>query len=784
MAYEALYRRYRPSRFQDAFFGQDHVVAALRNAIEGDRVGHAYLFSGPRGTGKTTSARILAKALNCTSLQGGEPCNECESCQAFIAGGSYDLHELDAASNNGVEAMRDLIGKVALGSPGRTKVYILDEVHMLSSGAENALLKTLEEPPPHVVFVLCTTEPNKVVPTIRSRTQHLEFSLLSASQVGELIDYVTADAGIEITGEDRQYIVRAGGGSARDTLSALDQVVAAGGAPQGGEQLEALFQSLIDRDAAQALTAIDGALQAGRDAASIGTALLHELRTVFLATMRADLGHLPEAEQDKAMKRAASMPPARVTRAIEVIGTSIIEMRQAPDPRVDLEVAIMRLTRADLDTDPAAMIERLEAIESQLTGGAPISASPAPSAPAPAVAESASDSAPASASVGQASDPAAAAVVAAPSPNPAPADPGPSPHGAAQPASPPVQPAPDQQPSPGGRPRGADIARAELVKQGIPTAPSRGAPAEPAPAPAPAAAEASTGKTLADVRRERQAANAAGAQAEDPTVEAAAAARRERQAAAQSAGQAAAPARAASEPAPDAAPVEQVGSGHQAAPAPVVAPAEVASDPAPVVAQVDQDPPAEPMHAGAPAPAVTEPTPAEQSRAEQSQAEPAPAVAAADADGARLPSLMELTAAWQTVLESMSGRVKARFSAGHFMETTADSVMFALPNPVHRDRCEEVREEVDNALAVQFGRPIPLTLEVDLVEDEPDFFAAPPSGGAGVAEAVDSLPDEEAVDVHDLVDATDDVPSAEDRVMATFENSTLLEDPQHNLPNQ
>ena len=389
MAYEALYRRYRPSRFQDAFFGQDHVVAALRNAIEGDRVGHAYLFSGPRGTGKTTSARILAKALNCTDLQGGEPCNECDSCLAFQAGGSYDLHELDAASNNGVDAMRDLIGKVALGSPGRTKVYILDEVHMLSSGAENALLKTLEEPPPHVVFVLCTTEPNKVVPTIRSRTQHLEFSLLSASQVGDLIDHVVGDAGIEITPEDRQYVIRAGGGSARDTLSALDQVVAAGGAPQGGEHLEALFQSLIDRDAAQALTAIDGALQAGRDAASIGTSLLHELRTVFLAAMRADLGHLPQAERDRAVARAASMPPARITRAIEVIGTSIIEMRQAPDPRVDLEVAIMRLTRADLDTNPAALVERLEAIESQLTGGAPIVApAPAPAIPAsPAIAQ-------------------------------------------------------------------------------------------------------------------------------------------------------------------------------------------------------------------------------------------------------------------------------------------------------------------------------------------------------------------------------------------------------------
>ncbi|MDB4103178.1 DNA polymerase III subunit gamma/tau, partial [Acidimicrobiales bacterium] len=481
MAYEALYRRYRPSRFQDAFFGQDHVVAALRNAIEGDRVGHAYLFSGPRGTGKTTSARILAKALNCTDLQGGEPCNECDSCLAFQAGGSYDLHELDAASNNGVDAMRDLIGKVALGSPGRTKVYILDEVHMLSSGAENALLKTLEEPPPHVVFVLCTTEPNKVVPTIRSRTQHLEFSLLSASQVGDLIDHVVGDAGIEITPEDRQYVIRAGGGSARDTLSALDQVVAAGGAPQGGEHLEALFQSLIDRDAAQALTAIDGALQAGRDAASIGTSLLHELRTVFLAAMRADLGHLPQAERDRAVARAASMPPARITRAIEVIGTSIIEMRQAPDPRVDLEVAIMRLTRADLDTNPAALVERLEAIESQLTGGAPIVApAPAPAIPAsPAIAQPTPARAP---------DPAPVAV--------APSQPQtPQPVPAPQPQTPQPVPAPQAQPS-GGH-RGADMVRAELVKQGIASAPpvttAEAAPEPSAPAPAPA----STGKTLA-----------------------------------------------------------------------------------------------------------------------------------------------------------------------------------------------------------------------------------------------------------------------------------------------
>ncbi len=746
MAYEALYRRYRPSRFQDAFFGQDHVVAALRNAIEGDRVGHAYLFSGPRGTGKTTSARILAKALNCTDLQGGEPCNECDSCLAFQAGGSYDLHELDAASNNGVDAMRDLIGKVALGSPGRTKVYILDEVHMLSSGAENALLKTLEEPPPHVVFVLCTTEPNKVVPTIRSRTQHLEFSLLSASQVGDLIDHVVGDAGIEITPEDRQYVIRAGGGSARDTLSALDQVVAAGGAPQGGEHLEALFQSLIDRDAAQALTAIDGALQAGRDAASIGTSLLHELRTVFLAAMRADLGHLPQAERDRAVARAASMPPARITRAIEVIGTSIIEMRQAPDPRVDLEVAIMRLTRADLDTNPAALVERLEAIESQLTGGAPIVApAPAPAIPAsPAIAQPTPARAP---------DPAPVAV--------APSQPQtPQPVPAPQPQTP--QPVPAPQAPPSGGHRGADMVRAELVKQGIASAPpvttAEAAPEPSAPAPAPA----STGKTLADVRRERQAAaHATGATQEDPAVAQATAERRERQAAAKSAGQAAAPAQPS--PTQHEYPVEQA----------TTAPAT--SSPAATTARAGEAA-VEPVIA-VPVEPVAAPPP------EVPHAQPA--VASPGTHGGPLPTLAELNGLWQALLESMSGKVRSRFSAGHFMETSPDSLIFGLPNPVHRDRCEEIRAEVDQALAARFGRPMPLSLVVDMIEEEPDFFAAAPSGGAGVIEDLQDTAHEEAtVDVHDLVDATDDVASAEDRVMATFENSTLLEDPQNNFPNQ
>ena len=197
MAYQSLYRRYRPHRFSDVR-GQEHVIRALRNAVRDDRVGHAYLFSGPRGTGKTSTARILAKALNCENLQDGEPCGVCESCLAIDAGTSYDVQELDAASNNGVNDVRELIGRVSLGSPGRTKVYILDEVHMLTAQASAALLKTLEEPPPHVVFVLATTDPQKVLPTIRSRTQHYEFRLLGAEDLAEHVRWVIHDAGLDL----------------------------------------------------------------------------------------------------------------------------------------------------------------------------------------------------------------------------------------------------------------------------------------------------------------------------------------------------------------------------------------------------------------------------------------------------------------------------------------------------------------------------------------------------------------------------------------------------------
>src|SRR5437868_7601851 len=248
MAFQSLYRRYRPQRFSE-LRGQDHVSRTLRNAVRENRVAHAYLFSGPRGTGKTSSARILAKALNCAAPTDGEPCGVCQSCVEVAAGTSLDVHELDAASNNGVEAMRDLVARAALGTPGRWKVYIVDEVHMLSAAASNALLKTLEEPPGHVVFVLATTDPQKVLPTIRSRTQHFEFRLLPADVLGEHLRWVATDAGIDVASDAIDLVARRGNGSVRDALSALDQVAAAGGVEDQGVPVDEVVEGLCERDA-------------------------------------------------------------------------------------------------------------------------------------------------------------------------------------------------------------------------------------------------------------------------------------------------------------------------------------------------------------------------------------------------------------------------------------------------------------------------------------------------------------------------------------------------------
>ncbi|NNE74082.1 MAG: DNA polymerase III subunit gamma/tau, partial [Acidimicrobiales bacterium] len=390
MEYQALYRRYRPATFAQVR-GQEHVVKALQNAVREGRVGHAYLLSGPRGTGKTTLARLLAKVLNCPNAADGEPCDNCESCASIDAGTSFDLHELDAASNNKVEDIRDLISKVNLGTPGRQKVYLLDEVHMLTSGAENALLKTLEEPPGHVVFVMATTEPHKVVPTIRSRTQHLELTLLPAATIAEHVRWVAADAGLELTDDMLEYVVERGGGSARDTLSALDQVISAGGITDRDTSTTELLEALARSDAGQALAGIAGATERGIDPRTVGESLIAALRDVFLLSMGSSLGYASASQKERAAAFVERLSPPQITRALDIVGTALVDMRRAPDPRIDLEVALVKITRVEADTSVDALAQRIAALERTIAAGGPVPAS----APAASAAQSPPASSPA-----------------------------------------------------------------------------------------------------------------------------------------------------------------------------------------------------------------------------------------------------------------------------------------------------------------------------------------------------------------------------------------------------
>jgi DNA polymerase-3 subunit gamma/tau len=363
--YQSLYRRFRPSTFGEVR-GQDHVVLALRNAVRDQRVAHAYLFSGPRGTGKTSTARILAKALNCTDLTDGEPCGVCSSCVEIAKGTSLDVHELDAASNNGVEAMRDLVSRAALGTPGRQKVYIVDEVHMLSTPASNALLKTLEEPPAHVVFVLATTDPQKVLPTIRSRTQHFEFRLLGPETLGDLLGQVRRDAHLEVPDEALDLAVRRGRGSARDALSVLDQVVASESVDDDLPELDEVVEALAERDIGRALVAVAHLAAAGFSPQQLAGDLVDHLRQGFLALVAPDLVSVSGTEHDALASQADRVGLAALVRAMEVLGRAQVSMREAPDPRVDLEVALVRLAHPEADDSSEALLARIERLEASV----------------------------------------------------------------------------------------------------------------------------------------------------------------------------------------------------------------------------------------------------------------------------------------------------------------------------------------------------------------------------------------------------------------------------------
>ncbi len=346
MSFLALYRKYRPQKFAEVV-GQEHIVKALQNAVSNERVGHAYLFSGPRGTGKTSMARILAKALNCERPENGEPCGECNACEELVRGASYDLQELDAASNNGVDAMRDLISMVALAPLRKYRVYVIDEVHMLSSGAENALLKTLEEPPPYVIFIMCTTEPHKVVETVRSRAQHLEFGLIERKKLKEHLEWVIKDADLSLTATDLEYVLDAGKGSARDALSAMDRVAAVGEAPVRRDLAHNLVEAIVVCDTQMAVQSVADCAASGGELRILARQAIESLRSAFLHSVGVEQEELSDEDRARAENISSRIKLPRIVNMIELLGDCMATMRSSPDPRVDLEVALIKATRVD-----------------------------------------------------------------------------------------------------------------------------------------------------------------------------------------------------------------------------------------------------------------------------------------------------------------------------------------------------------------------------------------------------------------------------------------------------
>ena len=380
----ALYRKYRPSVFADVI-GQEHVTVPLSNALTGDRTHHAYLFSGPRGCGKTSSARIMARSLNCEKGPTPNPCGECQSCKDLVANGpgSLDVIELDAATHGLVDDARDLRDK-AFFAPvqGRYKIYIIDEAHQLGPGAANALLKVVEEPPPHVIFIFATTEPDKLIATIRSRTHHYPFRLVPPGILAAHLEKICNLEGVSVAKGVIPLVVRASGGSVRDALSVLGQLLAGAGSDgvsydiaiqllgfTDGALLDDAIDAIAAHDGATLFKTIDRVIESGHDPRRFTSDLLERIRDLMIvdalkdSTANSILRDMPDDQMERMRNQAAHIGSANLSRAADIAAEGLTQMRGATAPRLILELICGRILLPIGDSSESGMLSRIERLE-------------------------------------------------------------------------------------------------------------------------------------------------------------------------------------------------------------------------------------------------------------------------------------------------------------------------------------------------------------------------------------------------------------------------------------
>jgi len=392
MSYQVFARKWRPQVFEDVV-GQGHITRTLQNAITTNRLAHAFLFSGPRGVGKTTTARILAKALNCKEGPTPTPCGKCDSCRETAAGTSVDVIEIDGASNRGIEHIRELRETVKYAPVGgKYKVYVIDEVHMLTNEAFNALLKTLEEPPPHVIFIFATTEPQKIPATIHSRCQRYGFKRIALAEITAKLREITDKEGITISDQGLSMIARAAEGSMRDSQSLLDQAVSYSGMSIKDEDLQttlgavaqetlrAFADGILARDAGRLLKHIDALLEQGQDMRQLLAGLVEHIRNLLIVSIAKDPDRaieLPATDVELIRQQAASTNPERLVLLFDSLSKTLDEMRWSPHQRFTLEVGLVKACSIAPLRPLAEVLERMKILETQLgAGGNPAAARP------------------------------------------------------------------------------------------------------------------------------------------------------------------------------------------------------------------------------------------------------------------------------------------------------------------------------------------------------------------------------------------------------------------------